>query len=209
LQGEISLVIKAVIFDFGGVLVRTEHSGGRDKWETTLGLSRGELSQEVFNSEAAILASIGKVPEGAIWDHIGDRYHLSPTELAQLQEDFWSGDQLDEELVSYLRALRPRYKTAILSNAWSGARLTFREKYRLDEAVDLIVISAEEGLAKPDPVIFDLIARRLGVRPQEAIFVDDFPENICAAQESGFAAVQFHSTRQAVEEIEAIISKSE
>ncbi len=200
--------IRAVIFDFGGVLVRTDNFAGRDKWERRLGLSRGELSQEVFESEAAIQAALGAVPEEAIWTSIAERYHLTPQELAQLQIDFWSGDQLDWTLLGFLHDLRPHYKTAILSNAWSGARLTFHEKYRLDEAVDLIVISAEEKLVKPDPRIFNLISRRLEVLPEEVVFLDDFTENIRAAREAGFHTVLYKDTRQAIGEIQRLISQT-
>jgi epoxide hydrolase-like predicted phosphatase len=198
-------MIRAVIFDFGGVLVRTEDQSGRIKWERTLGLSQGELSHAVFDSDAALKASLGVLPEQAIWEHVAELYQLSPLEVAELRTDFWSGDRLDTELVNFLRSLRPRYKTAILSNAWSGARITFREKYDLETAVDLIVISAEEGLAKPAPEIFVLVARRLAVPPKDAIFVDDFSVNIRAAQAAGFSAVHFRNTNQTIDEIMALI----
>jgi epoxide hydrolase-like predicted phosphatase len=197
-------MIRAVIFDFGGVLVRTENFAGRLKWEQSLGLPKGELSRQVFESDSAVQATIGKVPEQAVWDRIGQVYNLTPAQLAELQTDFWIGDRLDQELVNFLRMLRAgraHYKTAILSNAWSGARLSFHEKYALETAVDLIVISAEEGIAKPDARIYTLAASRLGVLPDEVVFVDDFPENIQAAQTVGFHAILYRTTRQTIDEI--------
>jgi epoxide hydrolase-like predicted phosphatase len=198
--------IKAVIFDFGGVLVRTGDHSGRDKWEGILGLSRGALEQQVFNSEISTRAQLGLLPQDAVWQHVAEIHHLSPQDLRQLQEDFWSGDRLDMELVDFLRSLRPRIQTAILSNAWDGARRRFREEYQIEDAVDLIVISAEEKMAKPDPQIFALIARRMAIQPQEAVFLDDFPVNIQAALEAGFNAVLFQSTRQAIHDIQALIA---
>jgi putative hydrolase of the HAD superfamily len=201
-------MIRAVIFDFGGVLVRTENFAGREKWEKILGLKKSELSREVFDSDAAVQASIGRVPEQAIWDRIGRVYQLTPDQLNELQSDFWSGDRLDEELVNFLRTLRAgqaHYKTAILSNAWSGARLSFHEKYALETAVDLIVISAEEGIAKPDARIYTLIAERLGILPEEAVFVDDFPQNVKAAERLGFHAILYRTTRQTLDEITLLL----
>jgi epoxide hydrolase-like predicted phosphatase len=201
------LSIKAVIFDFGGVMVRTIDPSGREKWEKILGLSRGELAQQVFDSEVSTQAQLGLVPQDAVWQHVAELHHLNPQDLQQLQEDFWSGDRLDMELVEFLRSLRPSFKTAILSNAWDGARRRFREEYRVEDAVDLIVISAEEMMAKPDPQIFALIARRMGILPEEAIFLDDFPVNIQAARKAGFNAVLFQSTPQAMQEIQTLIAE--
>ena len=157
------VAIKAVVTDFGGVLVRTEDPRGRQKWEEILGLRPGDLAHEVFESGAAVRATTGEVPESAVWQSVGSAYKLDESQLRQLQVDFWSGDQLDSLLVDFLHSLRPRYKTAILSNAWSGARRAFTQSYHLDEAVDQIIISAEEKLAKPDQRFYQLAADRLGV----------------------------------------------
>jgi HAD superfamily hydrolase (TIGR01509 family) len=57
--------------------------------------------------------------------------------------------------------------------------------------VDDILISAEVGLAKPDPRIYRLAAERLGVRPDEAVFVDDFAANVEGARAVGMRAIHF------------------
>jgi epoxide hydrolase-like predicted phosphatase len=202
------MAIKAVIFDFGGVLVRTVNQAGRERWEKVLNLPHGELSKTVFDSEVAVNATLGKVDEQKIWEYVGQKYHLPPEEVNNLAQDFWSGDRLDMELVDFLRSLRPKYKTAILSNAWSGARLTFTHKFQLDNAVDQILISAEEGLAKPDPQIYHLAAERLGVQPPEAIFVDDFPQNVQAASAAGLKGIQFITTPQVIADIRNLLNHS-
>ncbi|PWH19061.1 MAG: hypothetical protein DDG58_05620 [Ardenticatenia bacterium] len=194
--------IRAVIFDFGGVLVRTEDASRRRKWERQLGLSPGELEWQVFASEVAQRSMIGQATQQDVWSDIATRYGLGDATLQQLRRDFWSGDRLDEELVRFLRSLRPRYKTAILSNAWPGARRMFIEHFRLDEAVDAFIISSEEGVAKPDPRIYQIALQRLDVRPYEAIFVDDFPENVAGARQLGMVAVLFRNTQQAIAEVQ-------
>lgn len=194
--------IRAVIFDFGGVLVRTEDHSGRRKWERQLGLSPGELEQLVFASEIAQRSMIGQATQRDVWSYIAARYGLDDATLQQMRRDFWSGDRLDEELVRFLRCLRPRYKTAVLSNAWPGARRMFTEHFRLDEAVDAFIISSEEGVAKPDARIYQIALQRLDVHPHEAIFVDDFPENVAGAQRLGMVAVLFRNTQQAIAEVQ-------
>jgi glucose-1-phosphatase len=183
--------IKAVIFDFGGVIVRTEDQAGRRKWEAQLGLGQGELSRLVFDSPAAIAATLGQAQEAAVWAHLAEALRLDEAQLDACRRDFWSGDRLDTDLVELLKSLRPRYKTAILSNAWSGAREMFTRQFGLDQAVDAIIISAEEGVAKPLPLAYELAAERLGVRPAEAVFVDDFAHNVEAARAVGMHGIHY------------------
>jgi epoxide hydrolase-like predicted phosphatase len=71
--------------------------------------------------------------------------------------------------------------------------------------VDTVIISAEEGLAKPDERIFHLALERLGVVAQEALFIDDLAVNVEAARRVGIKSVHFQKTDQAVEEIKAIL----
>jgi epoxide hydrolase-like predicted phosphatase len=203
-----SMPIGAIIFDFGGVLVRTTDTSGRQKWEAKFGLPRGGLDEVVFDSEAAARATVGQLPEAAVWQHVADSFELNERQLKDFQRDFWAGDWLDPELIDFLRQLRPRYKTAILSNAWSGARRTFTETFGLGQVVDTMVISAEEGLAKPDPRIYHLTVERLGLRPEEAVFVDDMAVNVAAAQEVGLRGVQFKSTRQVLADVQRHLDRT-
>ena len=61
------------------------------------------------------------------------------------------------------------------------------------------------GLRKPDKRIFKLILERLEVEPQEAIFVDDFAENVAGAAKSGLHTVHFKSREQAIAEVKRLL----
>lgn len=200
--------IQAVIFDMGGVLLRSEDEGGRRKWEQRLGLAEGELAEIVFNSPVSQKATVGLASDEDVWAHVAERFGLDGEALRQLRRDFWSGDRADAELADFLRSLRPHYKTAILSNAWPGARRALTERWGLADAVDEMIISAEEGVAKPDPAIYRLAARRLGVGLHEAVFVDDMAVNVEAARALGMYAVQFRTREQAIAEVRQILAAS-
>ena len=189
---------RAVIFDFGGVLVRMEDLSGQRKWEERLGLREGELADAVFSSEVTDRSMIGKATEADVWNHVAASYSLSDEEMDEIRHDFWSGDQLDAELVGFLRDLRPRYKSAILSNAWPGSREIFTQTFGLGDVVNEMIISAEEGVAKPDARIYQIALSRLGVQPEDAIFVDDLVENVHGAQAVGMRSIRFESTEQTI-----------
>ena len=88
------MTIRAVIFDFGGVIVRTEDQSPRLKWAERLGVTPEVLGATVFDSEAAAEATVGRVPAEAIWAHVAATFNLDAATLAQLRADFFVGRPL-------------------------------------------------------------------------------------------------------------------
>jgi epoxide hydrolase-like predicted phosphatase len=194
-------MIKAIIFDVGGVLIRTaDHSSRRD-WERRLGLAEWESEQIVFNSDIGQKAQRGEIGAAELWQWIGHHLKLDTTTLQAFETGFWTGDVLDTELVAFIRQLRPRYQTAIISNATDTLRQTLTTKYPIADAFDLIVVSGEEKVMKPDPAIYERTLARLGRQPEEALFVDDFAHNIVAAQQLGLATIHFRPDTNVPEEL--------
>ncbi len=109
-------MIKAVIFDVGGVLIRTSSWSLRRKWEDKLGLKPGETDEIVFGQPMGIKAQLGEISNHQLWEWIGQRLDLSTSELSAFDSDFWANDELDKELIKLIRLLRPNYQTAIVSN---------------------------------------------------------------------------------------------
>jgi epoxide hydrolase-like predicted phosphatase len=198
-------MIRAVIFDIGGVLVRTEDLEPRRVWERRLGLPDWGLAKIVFSNETAARATVGQATINDVWETACQRLGLSAEDLAQLKEDFWAGDHYDHDLFAFLSALRPRHKTGIISNAWPGVR-EFHARYINDATFDVIVYSQEEGIAKPAPEIYQRALTRLAVRPEEAVFVDDVLENVEAAQALGMAGVRFESAAQTKAALEKLLA---
>ena len=199
------MTIRAVIFDLGGVLVRTDNRAPRERLAARLNMTYDDLSALVFYSETAIRATLGEISSQGHWEAVRAALHLSEEELRALPGEFWGGDILDQELVDYIRGLRPKYKTALLSNAWDDLRAALEQEWSIVNAFDEVIISAEVGLAKPDPRIFQLALERLGVSPPEAVFVDDFLHNVEGARAIGMRAIHFQGFEQARAALDALL----
>ncbi len=184
-------VPRAVIFDLGGVLLRTEDPAPRRRLEAQLGLSPGQAEALVFHSPMGRQAQMGRITAQELWQWVGHRLGLTPPQLAAFRAAFWAGDRLDRELVALIRRLRPRYQTALLSNAFDDLRPMLTETLAIADAFDTVVISAEEGAMKPDPAIYRRVLERLGRKPDECVFVDDFLENVEGARRLGLAAIHY------------------
>ncbi|NQU30786.1 MAG: HAD family phosphatase [Anaerolineae bacterium] len=173
--------IKAVIFDLGGVLVRTEDRAPRTKLGLRFGKSYAEMDRVVFN-KSSYRASIGEITSREHWQFVMHSLDLPESEIESFYDQFFGGDVVDYEIIKTITALRPQYTTALLSNAWDDLRQLMVKKWKIESAFDQIFISAEIGIAKPDERIYKFTLEKLGIAPEEAVFVDDFFENIEGAR---------------------------
>lgn len=197
-------MIQAFIFDVGGVLVRTEDPIPRQQLAENLGLRLHELYSLVFNSDTWNLVQLGRITNDEHWQAVGCRLGLAwPDQVDAFRTAFFAGDRLDRELLALILKLRrPQYKIALLSNAPSSLRHWIAEEWDIPaETFDEIVVSAETGIMKPDPEIYRIALARLDVAPDEAIFVDDFEENLKAARAMGITAIHFTSTQALMTEL--------
>jgi HAD superfamily hydrolase (TIGR01509 family) len=193
--------VKLIAWDLGGVLVRTDDQGPRRAWERRLGLDPGSLAGIVFDGPVGRQATLGRAQVQDVWDDVARRLALPPARLAELRRDFWRGDRLDADLLAFVRGLRTSYSAALITNAWPDARQRITQEWKLSEDFDGIVISAELGLAKPDPAIFQQVLNQWSIEPEQMIFVDDFDPNVTAACGMGIQGIRFHSPDQAKREV--------
>ena len=184
-------MIEAVIFDVGGVLVRTPNRESRRLWEERLGLSEWESEVVVFGSDMGMKAQMGEITDKELWNWVGRRLSLSSRQLEEFRNDFWAGDMLDRNLIDYIRSLRPKYQTAIISNATDALRNLLDTDYPISDAFDLIVCSAEEKVMKPNHEIYERTLKRLDRFPDQTIFIDDSEANVQAARMLGMEGIHF------------------
>jgi putative hydrolase of the HAD superfamily len=202
-------MIRALLTDFGGVLVRTGSAAPRRALEARLGLPPHTIEDLVFSGEASTHAQLGQIGFDAFWDRLRLDLQLDGhMSVAEFRDAFFSGDFLDESLMALIRSVRPAIKTGLISNAWSNARDVFTRQFGVADAFDVMIISAEEGVMKPDPRIYQAALDRLGVAASESIFVDDMPENVRGAQALGIHGIHFQSSEQARREIERLLSRA-
>jgi epoxide hydrolase-like predicted phosphatase len=112
----------------------------------------------------------------------------------------------DTTMVDAVRAARRAgVRTGLISNSWGAGRY---DRASLSELFDGVVLSGEERMRKPDPRIYALGAERIGLRPEECVFVDDLRGNLKPARELGMATVHHTDAEQTVEELEGLLGVS-
>jgi len=91
--------IKAVIWDIGGVIMRTEDQAPRAELADELGVTRAYLNELVFDGEQGTRAQIGEISRMELWDYVRSELQLAPGEYPDLNDRFFGGDVLDTDLV--------------------------------------------------------------------------------------------------------------
>jgi epoxide hydrolase-like predicted phosphatase len=200
------MTIQGIICDFGGVLVINSQQPVHQKWIERLNMDYREIMSTVFGSDAAAQASIGKISEAEFWLAIKDQLKLTDQEGHQFSREIFAEERLNAGLIDLIKSLPPGFKKVVLSNAFSDARSVFTSIFHLDDLFDLIVISAEEGIAKPDDEIYLRTASRLGLNPWELLFIDDMQANAMAAAKVGMAAIHFKDMETANREIKTLLA---
>ncbi|MBN1304482.1 MAG: HAD family phosphatase [Anaerolineales bacterium] len=198
------MTIKAIYLDFGGVIARTEHETPRQHLAQRLNIEYEDLVNLVFNSPSARQATVGQVSARDHWAAVLSSLNLPEKHIQPVINEFFGGDIIDRELLDKLRLLRPRYKIGLISNAWDDLRAYIAQN-KFEDVFDTMVISAEVRIAKPEAAIFQIALEKLGVKANQAVFVDDFVENITAARELGMYTIHFREINQAKTELERVL----
>lgn len=197
-------MIKAVFIDLGGVIIRTEFQAPRQHLAERLGMEYEDLVKLVFDSPSGIKASIGEISDKEHWAEVVKRLRRPAIEVESIREEFFAGDVVDLEIVEFLRSLRPRYFVGLISNAWPDLR-DYITRQGFEDAFDHMVISGEVGVMKPEARIYQIALELAGVRPEEAVFVDDFYENIEGCEKVGIKGIHFTDPKSALEQLKTLL----
>jgi epoxide hydrolase-like predicted phosphatase len=198
------MTIRAVFFDFGGVVARTEFQAPRMILAERLGMDYEQIEKAVFESESSRKASVGKLDATEHWQSVMRAIHMPAENWKTFRDEFFSGDVIDLDLIEYIKSLRPKHRTGLISNAWNDLR-DYIIRHKFHDAFDEMIISAEVGVTKPDARIYHIALEKLNVRPEEAVFVDDFIENVDGCKAIGMHGIHFRSLEQTLSDLKLLL----
>ncbi|MCF7862374.1 HAD family phosphatase [Candidatus Woesearchaeota archaeon] len=196
--------MKAVIFDWGGVLIENPADGLMKFCAKRLGTDYHKLA-EIFSENEADFQS-DRIREKQLWEE-ANRKLGTPVPSDSLWKSAVKAVFKDQkEVWDTVRSLREKgYKTAFLSNTEVPAQEYFEES-GYSENFDVTIFSCAERITKPDPEIYKLVLEKLDVLAHEAVFIDDKPHFVKGATDIGIKGIVFRNHRQMHKELQSILS---
>lgn len=189
------MAIKAIIFDCFGVLVLSGPDSlkqdfpdlSRELGDLVLRSDYGYMSRNESNQAIAELTGIPK-------DEVEVRY--------------WQKNVRSEPVFSWVRSIKSEgvYQVGLLSNIGKGWLDDFLPEAERSELFDTEVLSSVVGMVKPDVRMFEIVAEKLGVAPEECVMIDDLLENINGASRAGMKTVLFGSPSQAQVDLAQVLA---
>jgi epoxide hydrolase-like predicted phosphatase len=193
---------KALLVDFGGVLTSEIWSSFASFCEAR-GLDPAAAKQ-LFRENPDALASLRGLETGELDAPEFERRFaaLLDTDAEGLIEGLFAGLQPNEPMLNAVeQAQEVGVPTGLISNSWVMDHYT--EEIR--DLFDVVVISAEVGLHKPQPEIYRMAAEQIGVDPGDCVFVDDLRENCAGAEAVGMTAVLYRDAEETIAELEELL----
>lgn len=175
--------MKAIVLDMYGVIVKQTGDDFVPYVQQTFpDLSTEEIYDPWFR------ANIGETSSLEVWKSIGFQ-----GDLATIEENYLNTIELSNGFLDFILKVRPEYKLAIISNDSSRWSKYLREKFDIDKYFDVISISGDLKIKKPDERIFLYTIERLGVNAEDCFYVDDRRSNLGAAYRVGMKPILLNS----------------
>lgn len=175
--------MKAIILDMYGVIVKQT---GDDFVPYVQQTFPNVSAEEIY--ESWFRANVGEISSLEVWKAIGFQ-----GDLEKIEKEYLNTIELADGFTEFVEKAKTQYKLAILSNDSSRWSRYLREKFNIDRYFDVISISGDLRVKKPDERIFLLTLEKLGVNAEDCIYVDDRRRNLGAANKVGMNPILFNS----------------
>ena len=176
--------MRAVIFDLFGVVCEEI---GRP-W---LHRSVPETDQKRVHEEYFVRGDLGTIEEQDFFDGLAA---ASGQDAHAIRDEWHAAIRETPGMFALVERIRGKHPVALCTNASRWFFESVEEKVRLRERFDVVVVSAEQGVVKAGKDIYERTCALLNVAPEEAVFVDDRPENVEGAVAAGLSGILFTGT---------------
>ena len=195
-------MIRAIVFDWGGVLIDEPTDELISYCADVLGVDKKEFGEKAADHFYAFQK--GLLPEKEFWEKVCAVYSIAPP----LQESLW-GEAVQhvfrwrEDVTDFAIEMKEKgYAIAFLSNTEQPAAAFFKRMNRIP--FDVTVLSCYEGCRKPEEEIYEILCSRLEMKPEEVVFLDDRHDYVEGSKNFGINTILFENLEQAKEELKKL-----
>jgi epoxide hydrolase-like predicted phosphatase len=196
--------IKSIAFDLGGVVVGAFGKQLVEYASEKLGINQEELRPLMNIYEPEL--QTGKIDHITFWKKILSHKNkeIADDVLATLwMIPYEQNALIDEKMVDLIKELRKKYIVGLISNAQEPHN-TFNRKRGLFDLFDILILSSEAGIRKPEKEIFELYLQKVNLKPEEVVFVDDEEKLLVNVENVGIKPIHFQGIEKLKEDFKKL-----
>ncbi len=184
--------IKAVIFDYGNVLVNVEREKICKRLARHSPLSPDEIASKLFGSDLEYDSETGKYDSREFFKRIKERIHGDENwTYNQFRVEYRNGFSFNREGLKAFRIASAKKRTFILSNTNYLHSLWLYEHEELVLLPEQHIFSFKVGVMKPNPKIWQILLKRADLKAEECVYIDDVEAFCQAAEKLGFSTIHY------------------
>lgn len=183
---EIVSPFKAIVFDFGGVVI----PGVVLKWVSNLPKTD---SKYIFFQEVSHKWDLGEFSVDEFYEALSK---ITDQNVAVLKETFYDSAEFYPEVIELIKKLKKHYSIILFTNNFSHNVEKYFEKLQITDLFDEVIISSEHKVKKPNPDFFQILLDKINLKSSEVIFIDDSQENVDAGNSLGIKSLLFTNAQK-------------
>jgi putative hydrolase of the HAD superfamily len=192
--------IKGIIFDLGGVIVgnTSDSSNGIFEYASKiLNISTKKIAKVV--GKEALRLQIGQETSEIFWERVCQKLKVKcpPININSkfLTKNYLANNHINKQTVAIIHRLKKKYPVGTISNT-IAQHAEINKKRKLFNNFDIVILSNEAGLRKPQKEIFELASREMKIPPKNLLFIDDDKRYVKAAKIAGLQSILFKSPKR-------------
>ena len=176
-------IMKAVMLDMYGVILKDSGDGFYSFVNQTFpDLTPADI-YPIWDK-----ADVGELSSLEVFERLGFR-----GDLGRIEKEYLNTVEIDESFYEFASNIKKCYKLALISNDSSEWSRYFRDRYKINEYFDVITVSGDIRIKKPDERIFKITLEKLGCLASDCTYIDDRRYNLAAAKSLGMDTILFNS----------------
>lgn len=193
---------KAIIFDNIGVILVEQHKNWSRQIAKHYHLSPAKIYQSYSRQKAWQLFKTGKISEDQFWRR-GNQFTGLNLNIKVLKRLARQTRKPNVAIVALLKRLKGKYLLGLMTNESREWHVYSKQKNRFYQYFQIEIPSYKYKIAKPQKKIYRLLIKKLhqhGLKPDEAIYIDDYQNNLPPARRLGFNTILFKSVNNLVKD---------
>ena len=198
------IMIRAIIFDYGGVVANDVDPKIQKDIASEFGISLSDTKKAMKGLLGRY--QTGEINDDIFWKEFSNRTGKPlPQDYRKLWLDRYSKEsRIDNTITSLIRNLKSsRYRIALISNTISP-HAEYNSKNNRFSLFDVIILSSEVGRRKPDKHIYELALEKLGIDAESCVYIDDRKEHLLPAENLGMHTILYRDISQLEKDLKTL-----